>query len=65
MEQGLLGVALIDQGSAWAGESGEGRRLGEETRKEEERMRRRDLAGHWGSFSRDDTSVLMLFPYCP
>lgn len=37
MEQGLLGVALIDQGSAWAGESGEGRRLGEDQGKRRRR----------------------------
>ena len=59
-------MALIGQGSAWAGEPGEGRRLGEDQgKRRRRRMSRRHLAGPWGSFSRDDTSVPMLFPYSP
>lgn len=49
MEQGLLGVALMGQGSAWAGES-EGRRLGRPGKEEEEGIWQRDLAGHWEAF---------------
>lgn len=59
---GTLGVALIDQGSAWAGvESGEGREAGED----QERGGERDEETWMGTGEAFMmTLVLMLFPYC-